>query len=1032
MEKFRKYNRLTGWIVFCISTFVYILTLEPTVSWWDCGEFIPSAYKLEVCHPPGAPLYLLLGRFFSLFAFSKAQVALAVNLLSALASSFTVLFLFWTITHISRRIICAKDGQITPSRIIAIIGAGVVGSLAFAFSDTFWFSAVEAEVYALSSFFTAITFWAVLRWEEEAGKPYANRWIVLIALLTGLSVGVHLLNILIIPAIVLVYYFRLYKTSPGGLLKAILLGCLFLLITMYLIIPGVPRLASVIEFFCVNSLRLPFNSGLWFFLILMTLLFAVLIFVTIKYKRPVENLIVTALAVFMIGFSSYAVIMIRANANPPINEDNPNTLFNLVNYLNREQYGESPLFYGPYYSAPLLYYRQHKPLYQKEGTIYAECGRHPVGKVYDDHFCTLFPRMYSPVPAHIKAYKEWGKVKGEMVNFVREDEKKSILKPTFKENLRFFFSYQVNFMYFRYLMWNYSGRQNDIQGAGNVFEGNWITGIDRIDALRLGPQDKLPQYLKQHPARNRYYMIPFILGLLGIIALCRSGAVGKRYLGVTIVLFLMTGLAVAVYLNQTPLQPRERDYAYVGSFYAFAIWIGLGVIFFVQVLNRWFKSHWVPVAISSICLLAVPGLMASENYDDHNRSHRYMARDYALNYLESCAPNAILFTYGDNDTFPLWYLQEVEGIRTDVRVCNLSLLSADWYINQLRRSYNNSPAFKLGLNAEKYRTGKRELIYVSDFTDKILDLDTALNYVNSDSPSKMISFDHGADMNFIPSQLLSLKVDRQKVVRNEIVEHCMLDQVPNEIVLCFPNDQIKKSDLAVLDILQHNIWDRPVYFDESAIQTLGFNMEDYLQLDGFAYRLVPLHDLSRHTGLGGINTKLLYGNLMTKFRWGNVNRKDVFLDDTNLKEIEIIGAVKTFCRLGKKLTDEGMHAKALSVLDRAASLFVNSQVPHDYSRVQLADAYFYCGCPEKGIALIRSVSKSCFEKLDYMISLPESFSDRVESAKEDQLAILHSMLRISERYNQIPVLHELEGMLMKLSSLDQQKMHLSKKKRHKS
>ena len=702
MKNFKSTDTIAGWVVFAISSLCYILTIEPTASFWDCGEFIVTAFRQEVGHPPGAPLFMILGRFFSLFAFGDgAKVPVMINCMSALASGFTVLFLYWSITHIARRIICGYSSQVSMTKGIVIIGSGVVGALSFAFTDTFWFSAVEGEVYAMSSLFTAVVFWCILKWEECADEPFANRWLVLIAYLMGLSIGVHLLNLLAVPAIVFVYYFKKYKTDVKGVVKAFVISTLILGGILYIIIPGVVWLASMFELLFTNGLGAPYNTG--------TIIYAILglgalvfgLYYTYKKAKPVLNTIILCVTVIIIGYSSFAMICIRSAADPPMDENNPNNVFSLQSYLNREQYGDRPLFSGEYFNSPLVSYENGSPTYIQRNGRYEIVDYKSIRR-YDPASTTIFPRMYSPDPQHIQGYKYWAGI--EDVN----------VKPTFAQNLKFMFNYQIGYMYLRYFLWNFVGRQNDIQGnERSVINGNWISGISIIDNARLGDQDLLPDYLKENKGNNKYYFIPLILAILGMIFMLRENQEGKNYFWVVMLFFIFTGVAIIIYLNQTPGQPRERDYSFAGSFYAFAIYIGLGVAFLYKALQKYLKDNTVAVAgVCAVCLVS-PALLAFQNWDDHDRSYRYTARDFAKNYLDSCAPNAILFTNGDNDTFPLWYVQEVEGYRTDVRVVNLAYINTDWYADQMKRRAYESAPLPISLTHDQYVAGTRDIVYYS-------------------------------------------------------------------------------------------------------------------------------------------------------------------------------------------------------------------------------------------------------------------------------------------------------------------------------
>jgi hypothetical protein len=725
MKTFNKLNLITGWIIFAVATLVYLLTMEPTASFWDCGEFISTAFKQEVGHPPGAPVFMVIGRFFTLLAGGNvAKVAVAMNSMSALASGFTILFLFWTITHLAKKIVITDDDY-SLGRIISVLGAGAVGALAYTFSDTFWFSAVEAEVYASSSLFTAFVFWAILKWENIADEPHANRWLILIAFLMGLSIGVHLLNLLAIPAIVFVYYFKKYIPTVKGVIASLGISVAILGAMMYVIIPGFVSLGTLFELMFVNGFGMPYHSGFLFYFVALFATLAFLIYLSHKKQQVLWNTILLAFTVIAIGYSSYAVIIIRSTANTPLNESEPDTAFDLLRYLNRDQYGQTPLLYGTYFNSPPIKVIDAKPLYYKENGKYVKVKQRDYE--YDPDFKGLFPRMWSERPEHIQEYLYWGKMKESDLFQVQTDEQGKPVRgrngevtydhnspvkiPTMGQNLRFFVNYQIRFMYLRYFMWNFAGRQNDIQGSGELTHGNWISGINFIDEARLGPQDNLPDYLKNNKARNRYFLLPLLLGIAGLVY--QYNKQNKDFWIVSL-LFVLTGFAILVYLNQYPLQPRERDYAYAGSFYAFTIWIGLGVLWLIQLASKNFKSVSAAGGITALSIILVPGIMGAENWDDHDRSGRYTARDFAYNYLNSCEKNAVLFTNGDNDTFPLWYIQEVEGVRTDVRVINLSYFTADWYINQMKMQVYDSKPVKLGLTPSQYRQGTRDYATLVD------------------------------------------------------------------------------------------------------------------------------------------------------------------------------------------------------------------------------------------------------------------------------------------------------------------------------
>jgi len=726
MENFRRYNLILGWGVFLVSLIVYLLTMEPTASFWDCGEFIATAYKMEVGHPPGAPFFMILGRFFTLFAGGDVtKVAVTVNVLSAMASAFTILFLFWTLTHLVRKFF-TKDEQNGKVAMITMFGAALVGSLAYTFSDSFWFSAVEAEVYSLSSLFTAVVFWAILKWENVADKPGSNRWLILIAYLMGLSIGVHLLNLLAIPAIIMVYYFKKYTPTVKGVIAALVVSVGILGVINYMLIPGLTAIAGKFELVFVNGMGLPFYSGV---IVYALLLFGGLIFgiyLTHKRGKVLWNTILLSLFVIVVGYSSYAIIVIRSAANTPLDESNPDTVFSLLSYLNREQYGDNPLVYGAFFNHRPSSIQEGKPSYYKneEGYYKVEKNRE---YEYAPEAKGVFPRMWSTQDRHANEYIYWGGMtEAELYDVRRDaegnpmmnqmggysyDRSRAIGTPTFGQNMRFFFRYQVGYMYLRYFMWNFAGRQNDVQGHGELTKGNWISGIKFIDQARLGPQDNMPASIVDNKGHNKYYLLPLLLGLAGAFFHYKKH---NQDFWVVALLFLLTGFAILVYLNQYPIQPRERDYAYAASFYAFAIWVGIGVAGLIEWASKRKRSAITAGALVLASLILVPGIMAKENWDDHDRSDRYTAPAFARNFLNSCLPGGIMFTNGDNDTFPLWYIQEVEGVRTDVRIVNLSYLTADWYIEQMKQTFYDSQALPISMTKAQYVQGERDFAYLVD------------------------------------------------------------------------------------------------------------------------------------------------------------------------------------------------------------------------------------------------------------------------------------------------------------------------------
>ncbi len=1012
MQRFNLVNNILGWVVFSIAALTYILTLEPTASWWDCSEFIISAYKLEVGHPPGAPIHMILGRFFTLFAPDPSKVALTVNLLSALASAGTVMLLYWSIVHLTRKLF-PKDNR-TKADYMVIWGSGLAGALAFTFTDSFWFSAVEGEVYALSSFFTAAVFWAILKWENSAHSKYANRWLIFIAYLLGLSTGVHLLNLLAIPAIGMVYYFKKYPFSWKGAVTAFGVSLGILAGIQYLIIPGLPRIAFFFDKIFVNGFGLPFNSGILFMVALIIGAAVWAVRYTRKRNLVLWNTAVTALIAILIGYSSFGIILIRASANPPMNQNHPDNAFALQRYLNREQYGDRPLLHGPYYNAPIVGTTGRKKLYSKVDGKYVVTGTTAKKTRYNSKMQTLFPRMYSNQPRHIREYKEWGKVKGRPVRVHDRGELKTLNKPTFVENLRFFLSYQMGHMYFRYFMWNFAGRQNDIQGHGSFMNGNWISGIDFLDEARVGPHENMPSFMKNIPSRNTYYFIPLLFGLIGLFYQYNHSRKGKESFAITMTLFVFTGIAIIVYLNQTPLQPRERDYAYAGSFYAFSIWIGMAVPAIYSMISKVLKGIPGAVVVTTASLILVPGVLATQNFDDHDRSGRYMTRDYAINYLESCAPHAILFTYGDNDTFPLWYVQEVEKVRPDIKIINLSYLGMDWYITQHRRASNEAAPIPFSFEKEKYYMGRRDAIVFQEQIQEPINLQDAMEFVGSNDPRTQVKMTNGQALNFLPSRDFFLEVDKQKVLQNGTVQPEDADRIADRVEFNIQKRYISKSEMAILNIIAANNWERPVYIDHSLLHTGNIFFTDWLQFEGLAYRFVPIKTEQRGQAFGHIHPDILYENVMNKFVWGNVNDPEIFLDEYNKKEIKIIQARQMFARLAEALIENGEKKKAEAVVDKMFELFPDERIPLSYDSFPAAEQYYRAGAMEKGNEKIRKMADNSFALLDYYLSLPERFARVIANQQEREISHLRNLLVIAKKNNQSAVHQEIDDRLKKL------------------
>ncbi len=994
MKKYTLLNTVFGWISFFIAAIVYLMTIEPSVSFWDCGEFITTSFKLEVGHPPGAPFFNILGRFFTLFGGGAGNAAKMVNIMSALASAFTILFLFWTITHLAKKLV-KKGDAITPGQSIAIIAAGLVGSLAYTFSDTFWFSAVEGEVYGTSSLLTAIVFWAILKWENVADQPHANRWIIFISYIVGLSVGVHLLNLLAIPAIVFVYYFKKYEVTRKGMIYALLVSFVLLGGIMYGIIPGIVTVGSWFELLFVNSFGLPYHSGLIFYMVVLLALIVLGVKYTVKKKKVLWNTVIVAITVIVLGYSSFALIIIRSSAKPPMDQNSPNNAFSLLSYLNREQYGARPLFYGQYYNSPYdsrERFVEDKPVYSQVDGKYV-ITYHKVKPNYNKDFETFFPRMWSSMDdTHARDYQEWADIKGTKVQSRDErGETQIIVKPTFGENLKFFFSYQVNHMYFRYFMWNFAGRQNDTQSHGSKIYGNWLSGIKFIDEMRLGDQDNLPPRFANNKARNTYFFLPLLLGIIGIFYQYQKGKKGKEGLWVVFLLFFMTGLAIVVYLNQYPHQPRERDYAYAGSFYAFAIWIGLGVLALYEALKKYIPENISAGVVGLVSIILVPGIMGAQNWDDHDRSGRFTARDLGANYLKTCQPNGILFTNGDNDTFPLWYNQDVEGVRTDVRVCNLSYLQTDWYIDQMKRKAYGSEPVPFSMSEDKYRQGKRDLVYLFDdprISRKTVGLKEAVKFVADDNPAtKLQQADNAA---YIPKKILKFKVDKEAVIKNHVVRPGDYDKIVDTITIDLSNKSyVSKDEMMILDLLATNNWERPIYWAITVGSSKYMNLNDYFQVEGFAYRLVPIKSDSRPHNMqfGSVATDLMYDNLMNKFEYGNMNDPDIYIDENNSRMMTNIR--NSFNRLASALVIEGKKDSAIAVLDRCQELIPNEIVQYGYFALELAETYFAAGDTEKGKAMVTTAFDAYNNELSYFFSLEPRIRNTKDISEETQRELFY-------------------------------------------
>lgn len=972
---YKKINNITGWVIGIIASAVYLTTREATASFWDCGEFISAAYKLQIPHAPGAPLVLILDRIFIiLFGGSPHTAAHDVNALSALASGLTILFLFWTITHFAYKLIVGRRETVTATQVIAIMGAGAVGALAYTFSDSFWFSAVEGEVYALSSFFTAIIFWAMLKWEHQADQPHADRWIVFIFFMLGLAIGVHLLGILAIPAIVMIYYFRRYKATPWGTFWAFVLGCVITGLVQKVVIQYSVELAGYFDVFFVNTLGMPFNTGSYFFLLLLLALMVIGLRYSHRKRHYFLHLGLLCVAFMLVGYSTYFSTLIRANAKPAINMQNVDDPMALVNYLNRSQYGDWPILYGQDFTSKPIRYDEGAAIYEKNDTLgkYEVVSHVPV-PVYNTEDEHLFPRVWDN-----------GNDRGQ-ANFYRQWLGLSANEaPTFADNLKWLFSYQIGWMYMRYFMWNFSGRQNDIQGFGNVRDGNWITGIPIVDKIRLGDQSKLPESIKKNEAHNKLYALPFVLGLLGLFFQLSQK---RRDFLITFLLFFFTGLAIVFYLNQSGPQPRERDYAFVGSFYAYAIWIGLGVLSVFDFLTRKKLPGKVSaVAATAVCLLLVPVIMGFQEWDDHDRSQKTLARDVAADYLRSCEPNAVLFTEGDNDTYPLWYAQEVEGIRTDIRIVNMSLLGVDWYIDDLRYKINKSMPVPMSWSPDKYAGDNRNYIpYYAPQTgldkSQYYSLDDLMKFMGSDDKNYKLS--NGGDnyFNYYPTKNMFIPVDKEQVVADSVVSLKDTAYIAGAVQFTLPLDVLYKPDIMLLNIIAASNWKRPIYFTSPNTLT-KIGLGEYLQTDGLTYRLVPVRsdkDNSSILSTGNVNVDFMYDNLKNKFLFGGAQIAGTYFDEPNRRML--IGIRNAYAKLGMALAEENKTDSALQILNYSDKNLLQQNFPyaltspgnmHNISSLQTVLAYYLAGDSTKGDEIANAIIADCQQQLSYYQALPAS------------------------------------------------------------
>ena len=1091
MKQYKTVNNLIGWLTFIIAATVYCMTIEPTASFWDCPEFITTGYKLEVGHPPGAPFFMLTANLFSQFASDATTVAKMVNYMSALMSGACILFLFWSITHLVRKLIIKDENNITTGQLVTIMGSGLVGALVYTFSDTFWFSAVEGEVYAYSSLFTAVVFWLILKWEDVADEPHSDRWIILIAYLTGLSIGVHLLNLLCLPAIVLVYYYKkVPNANAKGSLLALFASMVLVGIVLYGIVPGVVKVGGWFELLFVNSMGLPFNTGVIVYIIILaasiiwgvyesytetsrarmnisfmltiallgipfyghgvsSVIIGIIVLAALglylfaknlnkKYQISARSMNTALLCTMMImvGYSSYALIVIRSTANTPMDQNSPEDIFTLGEYLGREQYGTRPLFYGQAYSSKVAlevkdgycipveansttkYIRKEKTSPDEKDSYVEVPGR--VEYQYAQNM--LFPRMYSS--AHIPQYKGWVDIKGYDVPYDECGNAIMVNIPTQWENIKFFFRYQLNFMYWRYFMWNFAGRQNDIQGSGEIEHGNWITGIPFIDNWLVGDQSLLPQELKDNKGHNVFYCLPLLLGLIGLFWQAYRGQKGVQQFWVVFFLFFMTGIAIVLYLNQTPSQPRERDYAYAGSFYAFAIWVGMGVAGIIKLLRDYTKMQELPAAIlvSALCLL-VPIQMAGQTWDDHDRSGRYVARDFGQNYLMSLqeSGNPIIFTNGDNDTFPLWYNQETEGFRTDARTCNLSYLQTDWYIDQMKRPAYDSPSLPITWDRVEYVEGTNEYIQIRPEIKKTID---AL-YAQADSSGnpealQNIHNEFGEDpyelknilkywirsdkegLHVIPTDSIVIKIDKEAIRRSGMkIPEALGDSIPDHMNILLRDDNgnpkraLYKSELMMLEMLANANWERPMYMAITVGRENQLGMDKHFVQEGLASRFTPFETKK----LGAtIDSEKMYDNLMNKFKFGGIDKPGIYIDKNVMRMCYTHRRV--FAQLIEQLMKEGQKDKALAALDYAEKMIPAYNVPYDWQNgaVQMAEAYYQLGQTEKADKIMDALANKAIEYMTWYLSLDDSQFFVSTREFEYHIALLNEELKLMEKY----------------------------------
>ena len=961
---YKKLNNIAGWAVFAIAAIVYLMTVERTASFWDCGEFIAAAYKLEVPHPPGAPLFLLVGRMFSFLAGADAingefssDVAYYINLVSVFTSAFTILFLFWTISFLAKKIIAKDEDNPEMGKTIAILGSSTVGALAYTFSDTFWFSAVESEVYAFSSFFTAFVFWAMFKWDAEKDEQKANKWLIMMFYMVGLSIGTHLLNLVTIPALAMIYYFKKYKPTKIGMLIAFVAGLAIVGIINTGIIVKLPTFAGHFELFFVNSMGMPIGTGIIVFIVLLIAALVYGIYYSIQKQNETLNTAILSLCFVILGYMTYMMIPIRSSYNPPIDENNPEDIMSFVSYLKREQYGDRPLLYGPTALSELVDQKQGEPLYRKKGDKYVVYN-HRMENIYDDKHKSLFPRIYNA--GSVQTSKDQYKRRG-----IDLDKKRKI---TLGDNIGYFFTYQLRVMYWRYFFWNFAGRAHDVQGA------DWISPLEsNVD---------LPHRVEFSKARNQYYMLPLILGLVGLFFQVKRDQNNALITGL---LFFFTGIALVIFLNSPPNEPRERDYIYVGSFYAFAIWIGLGVLALFDLLSKALKSAPARAGLATVLGLAIPIIMAAEGWDDHDRSGRWHSVDSAKNLLNSCAPNAILYTGGDNDTFPLWYVQEVEGFRTDVRVCNLSLLNTDWYIDLMRQDAYESKALPIKFEKEQYISGTNDVLMVMENPkfEKGISLPAFMNAVRKGSREIQVPLRGGGTASVAPSKTYSLPVNKENVIKSGALKEAQYDQIPNALVWKNGKRRLEKKHLIMLDIMVNNNWERPIYYSTTVGSSDYLGLANYLQLEGLALRVVPVKN-NRKDGV--VNSEIMYQNLVKNTFWEGLDDETRFFNENYLRFPS--NCRNKFYRLAAQLAAENDKDKALEVINFCLEKMPDAAVPYDYNIPRFVELLYRLGEKDKADEIANLMISRAKQTLEYYDNHEED-AEQIKGLELHKLSVLH-------------------------------------------